>query len=486
MKKARLLRNSILLLGLFCCASAIAAPVWPQFRGPGGLSVANEGRPPVHFGPSSNVLWKTSLPSGNSSPCIWGDRIFITGYDKPKLQTLCLERATGKILWQKGAPASEIEPSHRIGSPACPTPATDGERVYVYFGSFGLLCYDYEGRELWRKPIPIPVVEFGSSSSPILAGDRLILNCDQDVNSFLVALNKRTGAEFWKKDRGEFRRGFATPLVWRHDGLEELVVPGSLWLRSYDLADGKERWTYRGTSRVACSSPVAGDGMLFSASWNVGGDEGERITMPRFSEVVAEYDQNKDGKFTIDEIPKGPVRERFTQIDVNKDKMVTEEEWNGMAEAFAKAENAVIAIRAGGHGDITKTHLAWKQTRSLPYVSSPLFYKGRLHTIKNGGLASCYEAKTGKVLYQDERLGAPGDYYASAVAADGRVYAVSQKGMVTVLEAADYLNVIARNDLKEDVMATPAIVENNIFIRTSEHLYGFRESSVAPSSPSPR
>lgn len=457
-----------------------AAPSWPQFRGPGGLSFAAEGRPPIHFGPASNLLWKVSVPSGNSSPCIWGERIFVTAFAKPKLETICLDRLTGSILWRKEAPAAQIEPAHRISSPACPTAAADGERVYVYFGSFGLLCYDFEGKEVWRKPIPMPVVEFGSSSSPILAGDRLILNCDQDINSFLLCLDKKTGREIWRTERPEFRRGFATPFIWEHDSLEELVVPGSLWLRSYDLNDGKKRWTYRGTSRVACSSPVAGEGLLFSASWNIGGDEGERITMPKFSEVVSEYDHNKDGKFTLEELPTGPIRERFTQIDVDKDKIITPEEWNSMADAFAQAENAVIAIRAGGEGDITKTHLAWKQTRSLPYVSSPLYYRGRLHTIKNGGLASCYEAKTGQILYQDERLGATGDYYASAVAADGRIYASSQKGMVVVYEAADSLQVLARNNLSEDVLATPAIVGNAIYFRTISHLYGFGEKTAAP------
>ena len=195
--------------------------------------------------------------------------------------------------------------------------------------------------------------------------------------------------------------------------------------------------------------------------------------MPRFAEVVGEYDKNKDGKFSLDELPKGPIRERFTQIDVNKDQLVTPQEWNDMADAFAKAENAVLGIRSGGQGDITRTHLAWKQTRSLPYVSSPLYYQGRLHTVKNGGLASAYDAKTGKVLYQDERLGGTGDYYSSAVAADGRVYVASQKGMVVVFEAADYLNVVARNDLREDVMATPAIAGNRIYYRTAGSLYAF-------------
>src|SRR5262249_20189108 len=248
----------------------------------------------------------------------------------------------------------------------------------------------------------------------ILAGDALILVCDQDQDSYLVAVDRGTGKTRWRTERPEFRRAFATPFVWRHDGAEELIVPGSIWLKSYNLNDGTERWTYSGTSRVACSSPTAGDGLLFSASWNVGGDPDSRITMPPFDEFAREHDKNGDGKIAPDEIPAGPIRERFTQMDFNKDGLVTPVEWAAMREMFAKAGNALLALRPGGHGDITATHLAWKATRSLPYVSSPLYYQGRLYTVKNGGLASCYNAKTGQALYQDERLDAPGDYYASA------------------------------------------------------------------------
>ena len=144
-----------------------------------------------------------------------------------------------------------------------------------------------------------------------------------------------------------------------------------------------------------------------------------------------------------------------------------------MAEMFLKAGNAVLAIRPGGTGDITATHLAWKSTRSLPYVSSPLYYQGRLFTVKNGGLASCYEAASGKIFYQDERLDAPGDYYSSAIAADGRIYLASQKGVLLVLAAGDTLEVLARNDLREQVMATPAIVGDTLYVRTAGHLYAF-------------
>jgi outer membrane protein assembly factor BamB len=448
-----------------------ADPYWPQFRGPNGSGVAQQGNPPVHFGPTSNVLWKIELPAGHSSPCVWADRIFLTASDSTALETLCLDRRTGKVLWRQAAPARKVEPTHRLGSPATPTPATDGERVYVYFGSFGLLAYDFNGKEQWRKPLNTPVVEFGTSASPILAGDSLVQVCDQDLDSYLLAVNRHTGKTVWKTERPEFRRSFATPFVWEHGGVEELVVPGSLWLKSYNLKDGSERWTLSGTSRVACSSPTAGGDLLFSASWNVGGDSDSRITMPPFAEFARDHDTNKDGKFTVEEIPVGPVRERFTQMDLNKDGIVTPAEWEGMRDMFAKAGNAVLAIRAGGHGEIARTHVAWKATRSLPYVASPLYYQGRLCTVKNGGLASCYDATTGKPFYQDERLDAPGDYYASLVAAGGNVYLASQNGVVTVLAAGDTFNVLARNKFNEEIMATPAIVDGKLYVRTAGHLY---------------
>lgn len=460
------------ILATLTLAGSLSAANWPQFRGANGLGIAAGSPPPVHFGPRSNVLWKTELPSGHSSPVIWGDRIFLTAFDKAKLETLCLNRGDGKLLWRAGAPATKFEPTHKLGNPATPTPVTDGERTYVSFGSFGLLAYDFDGREIWRHPLPPPVVEFGTSASPVLWDNLVILVCDQDENSFLLALDKRTGKEAWRTSRGEFRRSFATPFLWRHGGEEELIVPGSIWLTSYNK-DGTERWRYAGTSRVACSSPVGTDDMLFSASWNVGGDEGDRISMEPFEQFAGEHDKNKDGKLTRDEIPTGPVKERFTQMDLNKDDVVTPAEWQNMKEMFAKAGNAVLAIRPGGNGDITRTHVAWKSTRGLPYVSSPLYYDGRLYTVKNGGLMSCYDAKTGKPFYQDERIEAAGDYYSSAVACGDRIFLASQKGTLVVLAAVDALNILARNDMGEQVMATPAIVDRKLYVRTATALYCF-------------
>jgi len=443
------------------------------------MAVAQGANPPVHFGPSSNVLWQIALPPGHSSPCVWGDRLFLTGLEQGKLQTLCLNRLTGKILWRRDAPAGKLEPTHRVGSPASPTPVADGERVCVYFGSYGLIAYDLAGEEQWKLPLPLPIVEFGAGTSPIIAGDLLILVCDQDDGAFLLALNKTNGKEMWRAVRPEFRRGFATPFIWRHDGDEELIVPGSIWLRSYDLKSGKERWSFAGTSRVANSSPTAGAGLLFSASWNIGADPGERITMDTFPVFASANDRNKDEKLTIEELPAGPVRERFSQMDVNKDGAVLAQEWEMMREMFAKAGNAVLAIRPGGQGDITATHLAWKATRSLPYVCSPVFYEGRLYTVKNGGLASCYDAASGRVHYQDERLNAPGDYYASLVAGGGKIYSASENGVMTIWEGGDVLKILARHDFGERIMATPAIIERTLYVRTAGSLFAFSDSSPA-------
>ncbi len=463
-------------LGLGLCAGLcgfVLATDWPQFRGPGGRSVAEGPEPPIHFGPESNVVWQVNLPAGNSSPILARDFIFLTGVASNRLVTMALDRATGATRWEAVAPTEQLEPTHRLGSPATPTPCTDGERVYVRFGAYGLLAYDFSGREVWRHPLPTPVVEFGNSASPVLISDRLIQVVDQDQDSFLLALDPKTGHELWRVARPEFRRGFATPLAWAHDGLTELIVPGSVVLTSYDPVNGRERWRYTGTSRVSTASPTTGDGLLFNASWNLGGDVGARVSMPPFTQFVRDHDANKDGVLAKSEIPSGPIAERFSQMDFNKDGQVNESEWTAMAALFNQAENAVLALRPGGVGPLGTNALAWRSTRSLPYVSSPLFYRGQLFTMKSGGLASAYEAKTGEVLFQDERVGVGGDYYASAVACGNSLFLPAESGTVVVLGTGPKLEVRARNRLGEPLLATPAIADGQLYIRTAGHLYNF-------------
>ena len=430
----------------------------------------------MEFGPEKNVLWKVEVPHGHSSPCIWGDKLVLTGLDGGKLVTFCLNRADGRELWRAVAPADKIEGAHRIGSPASPTPCTDGERVYVYFGSFGVVAYDLEGREVWRRSLPAPVVEFGTSASPIIADGKVIILVDQDIGSYMTALDVKTGAEVWRVDRSEFRRGFSTPFVWRHDDIEELVVCGSLWVRGYDLKDGRQRWSVRGMARVSNASPVAADGVLLVSSWNVGGDEDDRVEMEPHESFAAAHDADKDGLLTLAEFPAGKIKDRYSQIDADKDGKVTKAEYEVIRGMFASAVNQLFAIKPGGSGDITDTHVVWQVNKHLPYVSSPVVANGRVFTMKSGGLASAYDASSGSPIYQAERVEAAGDYYASAVAVDGRVYVASQRGTVVVLDAtSDKLNVLARNELKAPVFSSTAIVDGVIYLRTDKHLFAFGE-----------
>ena len=253
-----------------------------------------------------------------------------------------------------------------------------------------------------------------------------------------------------------------------------MIVPGSIWLKSYAPSDGHELWSYTGTSRVANGTPVAAGDLLIYASWNLGGDASDRITMPSATEFFLDHDENKDGKLARKEFPPGLIGERFTQMDINRDGLVEPSEWEMMRAMFTRTQNALVAIRAGARGELPDSDLAWKRTRSLPYISSPLVYQGRVFTMKNGGLASCYDLKTGKVFYLDERVGVVGDYYASAIAWGDRIYIGSQSGTIVVLRSGETLEVLARNDIGESIMATPAIVDGVIYLRTGSALDAFR------------
>jgi outer membrane protein assembly factor BamB len=482
-----------------CLGVAVAAepkidgPRWPQFRGPEGLAVASEGtKYPVEFGPSSHVIWKTSLPAGNSSPAVWGERIFLTAFDKSKrlLETLCLDRRTGKILWRRAAPpVGKIETSlHPANGPATPTPVCDAERVYVYFGSYGLLAYDHTGNEQWKKPLPVPGTTFGSGSSPILAGDLLLLTC-QGKESCLLAVRRDSGSTVWKKERPRFGAGYSTPLLLKNRPTTEVILVQPRGVVAYDLKDGAERWWVSGLFGGGIPSPALGDGLVFAVAHFPGGDPEDRMKFPDFEELIKKYDANKDGSLAQNEVPKDLVfynrgstnpddnivmDDMFSFIDKNKDNKLSREEWADALKAWAKRESAMLAIRPGGKGEVAKDQVAWKEQHALPEVPSPLFYQGRLYVVTNGGIASCYDAQTGKMIYR-QRLGTGGFFYASPVATNGNLYAASYNGVVAVFKAGDHCRVLARNNLGEQIVATPALVDGRVYVRTEGHLYAFGE-----------
>jgi outer membrane protein assembly factor BamB len=493
------LASFILAVTLLRAEEAHSNARWPQFRGPDGLGVAPDGMSlPVHFGPDKNVLWKTVLASGHSSPCIWDERIFLTAYDKQaqQVETLCLDRQKGQILWRRSIPANKIERLHRFNSPAVATPAIDGERVYVYFGSFGLLCYDFQGNEQWRKPLPLPLTTFGTASSPVVDGDLVLLNREFQPDPSLMAVRKTTGETVWKKPRklgslGGPVDGYATPVIWRHDGVEEVVLHGKLRQTAYDVKDGNERWSVTAASS-ACSTPVIGDGRLFIATHGFGTVEGEVKDFPSFDELLLKSDKNGDGRISAKEFPEDlylfqrleipgtdlPLKFLFIRIDTDKDGQISREEWDKfVADERAKRrqyQSALLAIQPGGHGDISNTHVSWREKRAIPEVPTPLYYRGRLYMVRDGGIVSCLDAKSGKLKYR-ERLGPGGAYFSSPVAGDGKIYAASKRGVVVVFAAGDEFKVLARSDFGEEILATPALADGKLYLRTAKNLYALGE-----------
>jgi outer membrane protein assembly factor BamB len=465
----------VLFGGLALTASwAADAVFWPQFRGVNGSCVAaGDQKLPAEIGPEQNVLWKTALPPGHSSPIVWGERIFLTAMRDQKLLTMGLDRASGKVLWEAVAPYQSLEKIHQIGSHAQPTPATDGERLISFFGSSGLLCYDTAGKLLWRLPLGPFKNNLGAGSSPILAGDLVLLNQDHDIDSFLLAVDKRTGKVAWKVDRSEFPVSYATPLIWEVNGKKQVVISGSLRIAGYDLSSGKELWTVTGMARAVHMTPTVGpDNTLYAAGWTGGGDDSDRFDVPTFDEMLAKYDANKNGTLEYDELPAGPLKERFSMLDRDKDGHVTRAEYDFLRRVFDKARNRIVAIKPGGQGDISDSHVLWEQRRYLPVVPSPLLYQGHLFLVKTGGILTTLDARTGKPV-KEERLPGGGDYYSSPVGGDGKVYLVSQRGHLAVVSAAGDWKLLHRARFEEDVYATPAIVDGRIYLRTAGHLYCF-------------
>ena len=472
----------LIAAGLAWLGTAHAGSAWPQFRGPGGLGVVDDETLPVDFGPGTNLVWKTALPTGNSSACVWHDRLFVTGYTAPQLETLCLDVRTGAVLWKQGVPAEQIERGSSLGNPASPTPVTDGRRVYAYFGPFGAVCYDLEGREIWRRPLPLPVTQHGVGTSPVLAEGRLILLRDQDQGSHLLALDAADGRTVWDTPRPGARRGFSTPLVWTQGGEAQLVVPGTLFVTAYRVRNGVASWSVEGLPNEMCASPVAGNGLLFAGGWTPGAGVPQ---MPTFDALLAQGDQDQDGRLSRTETPEGPARHHFNYIDADKDGFLTRSEYESLADIFHRARNAVLALRPDGAAVTNAPAVVWKQTRGLPYVASPLWYRDRIYLVKNGGLVSCLNATNGTALYLEERVGALGDYYASPVAAAGRICLVSQPGTVVILAAGDTLEVLARQALGDPVVATPAIAGGRLYVRSRGHLWAFGESKTPAADRSP-
>jgi outer membrane protein assembly factor BamB len=430
-------------------------------------------------GPASNVLWSVDVPWSPSSPSVLAARIFLTTFSNGNLETRAYSTASGKLLWSRVAPAEMLEEFHpQSGSPATATPASDGHCVVSYFGSSGLFCYDLDGQELWQQRLPVAKTHgnFGSGTSPLLAGGCVILNRDLLAGSSIMAFDIKDGHKLWETPRPELPTSYSTPILWSHDGITEAVVAGSLSLRAYDLKTGSERWRVQGLPAAACTTPVLGNGWLFFAGWSPGKAD---APFPSWQNLADKYDKNADGILSSDEMQGEAAF--IKPFDFDSNGKMEKTEWDRLMEALRSGENSLLAIKPGGSGDVTASHVAWKASKGLPYVPSPLYYEGRVYLIKDGGMFSSFDARTGEPAYLQERLPeASGTYYASPVAADGRIYVASLKGKLTVVKAGGVKpEILHQADFGEPIDATPALVGDRLYLRTRSKLMAFGESKEA-------
>lgn len=449
------------------------APVWPRFRGPGGMGVSGDRNLPVRFGPEENVLWKTGLLPGESSPVIAGDRLFLTGASKDSLVTYGLDRGTGRILWQRSLARERDQRYHKINSAASPTPVTDGEVLVVFFGDFGLVAYELDGRERWRLPVgPLNNVN-GHGASPILADGKVVMVCDQDSGSYMIAVDKDSGRVLWRTERPEVTRGYSTPAVFRRGGEPpELIVPGSYQLIAYSLDRGEKLWWLRGMAWQLKSAPLIDGDRIYLNAWESGGNSAVRVDLPSHAQVLAERDRDGDGRLSLEEIEGFKPARTWRNVDLDKDRFLSRLDWE-FYRARLEARNNMMAIRHGGRGDLTGSNILWRYEKSLPNVSSPLLYRSVLYLVKDGGIVTTLDPNSGEVLKQARLPGAADRYYSSPVGADDKVYLISQNGKAPVLKAGGQWEVLALNDLAEECYATPAIADGRLYVRTRGTLYCF-------------
>ena len=471
----------LLILALLAFPATAGESEWLRFRGPNGTGVADDRPLPADFGPARNVVWKTALPPGHSSPIVSGDRVFLTALEGEGLLTIAIDRETGRIVWQSAVPRRHTLRVDKRNHPASPTPVSDGENVYSFFQDFGMVSYDGAGRERWRVELGPFDNAYGMAASPILADGLVVLVCDQSNGSFMIAVEKDTGRLRWRVERPEAKTGHSTPIVYRPAGAPaQLLVPGSFYLTAYGLATGEKLWWVQGLAFEMKATPVMQDGMVYIHGTSATAfKDGYDRKIPTFAEM-RDHDKDGDGRFAPDEIP-DPLAKRWIRLmDLNGDGHLGEEEWAYYRAARA-SQGGMWAFRLGGKGDMTDESTVWHYDRSVPQLPSPLLYRGVLYMVNDGGIMTALDPRTGKALVQARVRGGVDAYYSSPVAADGKIFVVSETCTVAVVKADGALTVMSTNTLDDLCYSTPAIADGRLYIRTRNALYAFGVSQPTPS-----
>jgi outer membrane protein assembly factor BamB len=383
-----------------------ATRYWARWRGPSGQGLVDGKGYPDTWSGTDNVMWKVPVPgSGNSSPIVWRDQIFLTtaSDDGSQASILAYRRSDGQRLWEAVVPAGAPDRPHNKNGYASATVATDGQRIYASFGGRGLMAVDMSGKQVWHTPIGRVENYHGPAGSPLLYKNSVILYQDQRSGSFVAAFDRATGKQLWRTPR-DAQVGWGTPIAIRVVDHDELIVHGQNRVVAYNPDTGAELWRCGGSTFEVIPTPVVGYGMLFCASGRAG---------------------------------------------------------------------PTLAIRPGGKGDVTSTHVAWTTPRGSPFVPSPILFGDLLYTINDmQSIVSAFDARTGTSLWQG-RLGVATreGFSASPVALDGKVFFTNDDGETFVLRAGKTFDLMHVNRIGERTLASPALVDGRWYIRTAQHLY---------------
>lgn len=460
---------------------------WWQFRGSNGAGIASDSPPlPSKLDDIQALSWSVPIPLGHSSPIAIEDRIVLTGYEDGELLVMSFAEATGETVWKKKIKVPTLEKTHPLHGPASSTPASDGERIFVTFGSFGILCFDLDGNELWKVERPIKKNMFGSAASPIVHRQRLIAYSGNEEESVLEAFDTISGRLLWERRRQGAASSWSTPVIRELDGISEILFYEPYHLRAVDLS-GNDRWSVPRLADEPITVPQLQGETVFATSYNLRTNS-EVASVPTFAQLLDECDTNKDRLIDYNEAKRNksilsrpdadgqgdhPLTMFLRLLDENKDKLISEAEWSRIHLWMDPWEhtNGVVAIRPGSND--VPPELLWQQPKGVPECPSPILIDGHLLMVRNGGVVTAINSKTGQIEFQD-RLPSGGPYYASPVLADGKLILASARGEITMLSATPWPpKPLCRHEIGESVHATPAISKTGLIIRSEKHLWKF-------------
>lgn len=469
-----------------------SAEDWPQFRGPNcsGISTSRQALPTT-FSMAENVRWTAKLGDGIGSPVVAAGRVFASAMTADETVSLfAFDITTGRQLWRRDWPTGSLAEIHKTNSHASTTPATDGQRVYFYLSTLGLIAVDAAtGSDVWRHELPTPffVFKWGPGMSAVLYRDVVIMCQDDDLFPAIYAFDKATGKVRWRDDRLDMAVNYSHPIVCHANGRDDIVVAGTGMLIGYDPDSGRRRWFAKVLLRNTKTTPVAVDGVIYVSAQSGGIANQWIVSVDR---APTGNNDNKLDKAEIQafvgkqKVPEEFFARTFGRGDVNQDGVLEGRELDLAfmhPDNFAgvdftvvgenAAEQTILAVRGGGEGDVTQSHLLWKhKTKHTDHIVSPLVADGRMLLIKEGGITTVFDTAAGTPLRGPVRVGAGGSYFASPVLGDGKIFLAGENGTIVVLRNTANYEELARNDLGESILATPAISDGKLFIRTRTRL----------------